>query len=715
MHESLFSPLWHRYSQQRPQLRSHVTVQPQQYRDQTWYLLINNTNGNHYRINDTAYQFIGRCNGHYSIQEVWDSLLEVLGDDAPTQDEVIHLLTELDQRDLLRYEVLPDIPGMFRRKQKKAKQQRLSFINPFAFRLPLWDPSKFLDRVGWLQKLIFNPITLVWWTIIVSMAILTATSHWNELSQHALNYMTTPHYLILAWLSFPFIKALHELGHGLAVRHWDGQVKETGITFFVLSPAPYVDASASSAFRSRFQRIIVSAMGMMVELLLAALALAIWFSTQPGLVHDLAFITMFICSVSSLLFNGNPLLRFDAYHILCDAFDLPNLAGRSRLYWTNLMKHLVLGKKNFIPLALAPGERKWLVAYAPLSITYAIALVSYIVLWLGTKSVVIGLLAALFALSSMIIKPLFTTIRSIVSATTIGSGRRRAKMVITSALLFVAILLCAIPVPFNTTAQGVIWVPELAYIRPITEGFIKEIRVSHDEQVEPNQILLVLEDPTLIAERDKLNNQLSGMHADQYSLIFQDPVRAASIGEQIEKVSAELLRTEERIKGLQVRSQIKGKLVMPHQYDLLGTFIQKGLVLGYVLNKDIIKVRAAIPEPAAALVRERLKSVQVRTADHVDQAIIASMVMDTPAVTRTLPSPAMGDRGGGRYVTDPADENGLTTTEPLVLIDLNLPSTALERVGARVNVRFDHGSEPIAMQVYRHLQQLFLRHFNPAD
>ena len=260
-----------------------------------------------------------------------------------------------------------------------------------------------------------------------------------------------------------------------------------------------------------------------------------------------------------------------------------------------------------------------------------------------------------------------------------------------------------------------IWVPELAYIRPITEGFIKEIRVSHDEQVEPNQILLVLEDPTLIAERDKLNNQLSGMHADQYSLIFQDPVRAASIGEQIEKVSAELLRTEERIKGLQVRSQIKGKLVMPHQYDLLGTFIQKGLVLGYVLNKDIIKVRAAIPEPAAALVRERLKSVQVRTADHVDQAIIASMVMDTPAVTRTLPSPAMGDRGGGRYVTDPADENGLTTTEPLVLIDLNLPSTALERVGARVNVRFDHGSEPIAMQVYRHLQQLFLRHFNPAD
>ncbi len=713
--ESLFSPLWHRYSQQRPQLRSHVTVQPQRYRDQIWYLLINDTKGSHYRINNIAYQFIGRCDGRYSIQEVWDCMLETLGDDAPTQDDVIRLLTELDQRDLIRYEVLPDIPGMFRRKQEKETRQLLAFINPLAFRLPLWDPSKFLERVAWLQKLIFNPVTFALWVIIVTAAILAAGSRWNELRQHASNYMMTPHYLFLAWLSFPFIKSLHELGHALAVHHWDGRVKETGITFFVLTPAPYVDASASSAFRSRSQRIIVGAMGMMVELLLAAFALVIWSSTQSGLVHDLAFITMFICSVSSLLFNGNPLLRFDAYYMLCDAFDLPNLAMRSRLYWANLIKGWVLGSQNTTPMTLASGEWKWLIAYAPLSIVYGLFIVSYIVIWVGTKSVILGLLVALFALFSMIIKPLFNTIRSIISAVAIGPQQRHAKMVIITVLLLIFVLLCVVPVPFNTTAQGVIWIPEQAQIRPITEGFIKKILVSHGEQVEPNQIIFVLEDPALIAEREKLNNQLTGMHADQYNLIFQDPVRAASIGEQIEKVNAELRHVEERISGLQVRSQVKGNLVMPHQDDLPGTFVERGSVLGYVLNKDIIKVRAAIPEPDAALVRERLKGIQVRTADHLDQVVVASLVMDTPAVTRTLPSPAMGDRGGGRYVTDPADEKGLTSVEPLVLIDLNLPSTALERVGGRANVRFDHGFEPIAMQVYRHLRQLFLRYFNPAE
>ncbi|MGZ8982717.1 MAG: PqqD family peptide modification chaperone [Methylotenera sp.] len=715
MRESLFSPLWHRYSQQRPQLRSHITVQPQRYRNQFWYLLINDTKGNHYRINDIAYQFVGRCDGRFSVQEIWESMLETLGDNAPTQGDVIRLLTELDQRDLIRYEVLPDIPGMFRRKLEKDNRQRLAFINPLAFRLPLWDPSKLLDRLGWLQKLTFNPITLALWIIIVTAATFAAASHWDELRQHASNYMATPHYLFLAWLSFPIIKSLHELGHALAVRHWDGQVKETGITFFVLTPAPYVDASASIAFRSRSQRIIVSAMGMMVELLLAAFALAIWFNTQLGLVHDLAFVTMFICSVSSLLFNGNPLLRFDAYYMLCDAIDLPNLAVRSRLFWTNLIKRLVLGPQNIIPMPLASGERKWLIAYAPLSFAYGIFIVSYIIIWLGAKSVVMGLLAALFALFSMVIKPLFTSIRGIITAAATGSYQRRAKMMITAVLLFTFMLLCEVPVPFNTTAQGVIWIPEQAQIRPITEGFIKEILARHGEQVEPNQIIFVLEDPTLIAERDKLNSQLTGLRADHYNLIFQDPVRAAGIGEKIENVSAELQRIEERISGLQVRSQAKGNLVMPHQNDLPGIFVQKGSVLGYVLDKDIIKVRAAIPEPDAALVRERLKGIQVRTADHPNHAITASMSMDTPAVTRTLPSPAMGDRGGGRYVTDPADENGLTTVEPLVLIDLNLPATSLERVGARANVRFDHGFEPIAVQLYRHLRQLFLQHFNPAD
>ncbi len=715
MRESLFSPLWHRYSQQRPQLRNHVTVQAQRYRDQTWYLLINDTNGSHYRINDVAYQFVGRCDGNYSVQAVWESMLESLGDDTPTQDEIIRLLGELEQRDLVRYEVMQDIPNMFRKKQEKSKRELHAFINPLAFKLSLWNPSKFLDKTGWLQKLIFNPVSLTLWCIIVAIALLNAASHWDALYKHATSFMSTPLYLFLAWLSFPFIKSLHELGHALAVRHWDGQVKDTGITFFVFTPAPFVDASASSAFRSRYQRIIVGAIGMMVELLLAAIALAIWLSTQSGVVHALAFVTMFVCSISALLFNGNPLLRFDAYYILCDVFDLPNLAIRSRLYWSNLFKRLVLGAKNTVAMSFAVGEKKWLCAYAPLSMLYGLTILSYIVFWLGSKSVILGLLVALFAVFSMLIKPLFGTIKSIVTATAIGSTRRRAQLIIAATSLTALALVFMLPVPYSTTAQGLIWLPEQARIRPQTEGFIEEMRVAHGEQVAPNQIIIVLSDPSLLAKRDNLLSQLSSLRVDQYHLLPQDAARANSMGELIEKAGAELTRVEQQISELEIRGQAAGQLVMPHQDDLLGTFVKQGTVLAYVLNKNMIKVRAALPEPAAALLHENLTGIEVRTADHLNQVLSANMSLDTPAVTRTLPSAALGDHGGGIYATDPADRDGLTALEPLVLIDLNLPSTALERVGARANVRFDHTNEPIATQVYRHLRQLFLRYFNPAD
>lgn len=712
--ESLFSPLWHRYSLQRPQLKTHVTVQPQRYRDQTWYLLINETNGNHFRINEVAYQFLGRCDGRFSVQEVWNSMLESLGDASPTQDELIRLLGELDQKDLIRYEAMPDVSGMFRRSLEKTKRERLAFINPLSFKLPMWNPSKFLDKTAWLQALIFNPITLIAWLIIVALALLAAASHWDELRDHASTYMSTPLYLFLAWISFPFIKTLHEFGHALAVRHWDGQVKETGVTFFVFTPAPYVDASASSAFRSQYQRIIVGAMGMMVELLIAAIALAIWFSTQSGLVHALAFVTLFVCGVTSLLFNGNPLVRFDAYHILCDAFDLPNLAMRSKAFWTNLINRLVLGAKNTIPMSFAAGEKKWLIAYAPMSLIYSLIIISYIIFWLGSKSFVAGLLIAIFALVSMLIKPIFNIIKGIIASTRIGAPRRRAKLIIGSSLLIAVGLIGFFPVPFNTTAQGVIWLPEEARIRPANAGFIQQILVKHNAPIAVNQVILVMSDPSLIAKRDNLKSQLSGMHVDQYNLMAQDINRATSLGEQIEKVGAELSRVEQQISALEVRSIVGGRLVMPHQADLLGTFVQQGAVLAYVLNANIIKVRAAIPEPAANLVRDHLIGVQVRTADHPEQILDANLSMDTPAVTRTLPSVAMGDHGGGIYATDPSDKNGLTTIDPLVLIDLNLPTTALERVGTRAIVRFDHGREPIAGQLYRHSRQLFLRYFNPA-
>jgi putative peptide zinc metalloprotease protein len=157
-----------------------------------------------------------------------------------------------------------------------------------------------------------------------------------------------------------------------------------------------------------------------------------------------------------------------------------------------------------------------------------------------------------------------------------------------------------------------------------------------------------------------------------------------------------------------------GTLVMPRQEDMPGAFAKRGSILGYVLDRGDIGVRAAVPEYDAALVRERTRGVEVRMAEDSRERVTAQLVREVPAATNQLPSAALGDRGGGPYVTDPADKDAMRTLEPVVLIDLKLPEKTLQRVGGRAWVRFDHGAEPLAGQWYRRLRQLFLQHFDPT-
>jgi putative peptide zinc metalloprotease protein len=715
MKDSLFSPLWHRLAERRVYLRPQVQVRHQQFRDQSWHLLMSSTNGRQYRINEFGYRFIGRCDGTRTVQEVWDSLLDSLGDAAPTQDEVIRLLAELDREELLLYDIAPDLPEMFRRKANRDQRRLQGFVNPLAFRIPIGNPSALLARLDRLAGLVFRPAVFWVWTIAVVCFGLVGAMHWPELRQHISNGLASPRHLFLAWLVFPCVKLMHELAHALAVRRWGGEVHEMGLTFFVMMPAPYVDASAASALRSRSARVIVSAAGMMVELAVATIALACWLTVQPGTVRDIALATMFVCSVSTLVFNANPLLRFDGYYILSDALDLPNLASRSRAWWLERLERLMEGTARARQVVPARGERKWLEMYAPMAALNGIVIAGVIVLWLGSVSTVLGIAAGLYAIISVGLRPLWGLVKRMLLDGARGHSRWRSGAILAVTGALICMLLFVLPMPFHTTAQGVVWVPEQAQVRPQTEGFIRGLPVRDGEQVEAGQILVVLDDPTLPPAREILLSRLTGLQTERFTALLSDPARVQNILKDLEQTAGELARTDERIALLQVRSEVAGTLVMPRQQDLQGGFARKGQVLGYVLDDQAPRVRAAVPEGDAVLVRERTRSVEARLAEAVGQAWHGTVVMDTPAATRELPSAALGDRGGGELATDPAEQHGLRTVEPVVLIDLRLPEVILRHIGERVWVRFDHGAMPLAEQSWRRLKLLFLRHFNPTD
>ena len=723
MSATLYSAQWYRIARLRPRLRAQVRARRQHWRGQRWYLLSDEATGRQHRLSEAAYQFIGRCDGQRSVQEVWSALLESRPDDAPTQDEVLALLGQLDESGLLQSERASDADVLQRRRSERLAQRRRSLLNPLAFRLPLGDPSAWLQRLDPLARWLWQPALAWLWLLGVLLAVWAAAAEWPALRAHAAQRLDSPGFLLLMWLLYPGIKALHELGHALALRRWGAEVREVGLGLILLTPAPYVDAGAAAAFPRRGQRVAVSAAGIAVELALAAGALLLWLHTQSGWVHDGALAVMLIGVTSTLFFNGNPLLRFDGYHMLCDAANLANLAGRSGAWWRALLQRRLLGVAGEPP-PHAPSERKWLVAYAPLSLAWRVGLTLALVDWLAATWIGLALAGLVYAFVALLLRPLQGWAREALQAAEPGAALARVRLRLGLVGLGALLLLCLLPLPQHRVVPAVAWLPEQAQLRNEVEGFVAELPLASGAPVRPGDVLLRLHNPQLQAERDRLAARLEGLTTEHYQQLLRDPAAALHLQLDLERSRAELARTDERLSQLTLRAQVAGRLELPQAADLPGRWLRQGERLGWVLSGGDLPLRAALPQADA--VRLRTLSVplsaplgaplsaplSVRLADDPGRIWPARLTGAVPAATRDLPSAVLGEAGGGPIPVAPAapGEPALQALQPVLLLDLTVPGLPVQRVGTRAWVRLELGYAPLAQQLYRQASQVFLQH-----
>jgi putative peptide zinc metalloprotease protein len=707
MESPLLHPHWYRIADLHPRLRGHVTIRRQVVRGQVWYVLSDPADGRHFRLNPSAYRFVGLCDGQRSVAEVWEHMNATLGEDAPTQGDLVDILARLADGELLQTEVLPDVDIMFENRSVRRDKQRWSQLNPLFFRIGLFDPSAYLTVFDpWLKRL-FGGAALALWLLAIVAAALAAAMHWPELAGHARERASSPGFLVLTWLIYPLVKGLHELGHALAIRRWGGEVRKVGVTLLVLMPIPWVDATASTSFRFRSHRLVVSAAGIMVELFLSALAFGAWLLLEPGTARDATLAVMLIAGVSTLFFNGNPLMRYDGYFILADAIDLPNLAPRSANHWTWLIKHRLLGLEAEAPI-LAPGERAWLLGYAPASLLYRAIVSLAIVHWLSGVSAALAAVAGLILAWTFFIGPGINLYRGIWRGSDDSLASRRARRLALVLGIGGTLALLALPLPFRVVADGVVWLPENARVRPETEGHVVEVLATDGQRVVAGQPLLALSDPDLLAERDRLFARMAQFQSEQYGILSREPERASNLAEEIESVQAALRLNETRQAQLVVRAGSAGQLVLPRPADLPGRYLERGTEVGYILaDGGPMRARVLLPQEDIALVRERLRDARVWLLES-SEALGARVERVQPAATLQLPSAALGDHGGGEIATDPTDKEGLTALDPVFVVDLVLPEASPRRVGGRVEARFDLGFEPVAARVWRRLRQMFL-------
>jgi putative peptide zinc metalloprotease protein len=480
----------------------------------------------------------------------------------------------------------------------------------------------------------------------------------------------------------------------------------------LLVPVPYVDASAANAFPDKYRRMLVDGVGIATELLLAAAGLAVFLATQPGWLNDTGFVVFLIGGVSTVLFNGNPLFKYDGYYLLADALDLPNLAQRSTRHVVWLLQRYVLRLDALPTPEDSRAERRWLLAYACAAFVYRLLVFAWMLVWAANYSLWLGVFLAAMLAWALLWKPARSAVEFLLYHPALDG--KRVRSLVASGLLVVLPLglIALLPLPDSSVAEGVVWLPEHARVRAGGDGFITDIYVADGQTVRVGQPLLALDDPDSNAQQRMLAARVAELEAEQNRAYADNPTRAQLLGDPLQQARAELALVQREISQRVVRSQSNGRFAMPREADMRGRFVHKGEVLAHVLSPSQVVVRVAVGAADVALIRSDTEAIRVRLADAPAHDWRATLLREVPAGGTKLPSAALGDRGGGARVTDPADADGLTTLEPFFLFDLRLPGADLERIGTRARARFAFGYAPLLTQWTRRLRQVFLAPVN---
>jgi putative peptide zinc metalloprotease protein len=732
-----FSESWYRVSTLRARLRSSAQISRQFYRGERWYVVRDPAGNQFHRLSDAAYRFIGLLDGSRTIEQAWEICGGQLADDAPTQPEIIQILSHLYSANLIEADITPDATVLLRRHKQLTKRKMQNRLMNILFpRIPLWDPDSFLVRWMPLVKKLFSKIGAIIWLIVIFSAIATIAPHWTELKAAASNAVNPSNWFYL-WAVFVLIKLIHELGHAFSCRRFGGECHELGIMFLVFIPTPYVDASSAWAFPSRWQRMFVGAAGMIVELFVASLLAFFWVSVgdKTSLPAVLAYNAMLIASVSTLIFNANPLLRYDGYYILSDFLEIPNLRQKSTEYAMGLIKRHVFGVKANQPLPPVP-QRFWLFFYAVASSIYRVFVGFVIILVVAYKIPVLGVLMAIGGVATWAIVPIFKLVKYLMLEPELHRKRGRAALFCAAVATIVIVSVGMIRFWVDIDAQGIVEPDRHEVVHMKVQGFVTEI-VAHDGQT------LHKDDPILICQDRELEALAQRLHAEMRSLQTQEQL--ASVVDQAQKkivhaavgaVQEQLTDTQQKLDDLTIRAPIDGVLIAPRLQEMAGAFIPRGQEIATVAAVDNLLIRALVQQEDAQLLHDdttRLlasgpgqgatDAVQVQFAGDIKLrgAVPATIEAIINSSQDTVPHPSLTHVGGGDTAVDPTDPKG---EHPLVKqfeVRVRVANPASAQfptgqyyAGQRAYVRFRVEKKTLLWQWTRKFLQLLQSHENDS-
>ncbi len=698
--------------QQKPKMRPDAAITEQTFRGRTYYVLKDPVSLQFYRVRETEREIIDLLDGEHTLGEIEEHLQRKFGAEAPSFRELARFVLMLRHANLTVAEESEDLSWSVKRAREKRiarlKQKWASFM---YLTIPIVDPERFLNAALPYVRWAFTKTFFFVWLITVGVGAFLMAYNFRALAQRA-NGVLAPGNLIWLYVSFVVIKMFHEFGHAFAAKVRGGEVHRMGILFLIFTPCFYVDATPVWEFKDKWSKVIVGCAGMMVELFLATFALIAWLNVEPGVLRTLLFNAVFIASVSTLLFNGNPLLRYDAYYILSDVLEIPNLRQRSTQYLMYLMRRYLIGER-LPPSTDPPDERAWFVVYGVVATCYRFFIMVMIILFVASKLFFVGMAMAVVIAVLWVVTPIVKLIKYIFFDPNTRPVRARAATVFFCGLFFAGVVLGGVPFPNAFRAPCALEPHEMDFLRAAEPGFVDQIFVRDGDTVKKGQVLAVLRNEQLDFDIQAQRYLIAQAQARLRHLETRHQASAQAIAYQLSMMIQDLKDLEDRKAKLTFRAPFDGQVVAPDLERVRGRFLQEGEALFVVACLDQFRVTAVVDTADIDALRDAQKvKVRIKFRTSPGRVCTGRIERLCPTSTHEPPPSGLADAAGGPVLLDRQAGPRARTLFPWYRVDIVLNADEpAPRMGATGAVRFVVGVKPLGAQLWLRFRRLLHRRF----
>jgi len=604
----------------RLRLRPDLGIAPQKYEGRTYWVVKDPVSMRYYRFKEQEHFLLQFMDGGHTLDEAQKEYEKRFRPERLKLEDLEHFAQQLLTAGLAQNESPRAGKQLFDRRKKRVRSEWLQALtNILYIKIPIFDPDRLLTRMmpwfGWVFS--------AWFLALAHLYFLSALFfvglHFEVFRDRLPRYQDffTFGNLGWMWLALGIVKVIHEFGHGLSCRKYGGEVHEMGALFLCLSPCLYCNVSDAWTLPSKWKRIVISYAGIYIELGIAATATFVWWYTPSHpFINNLALCLMVVCSVSTVVFNANPLMRYDGYYVAADALEIPNLRDRSNRFLKNSVLEHCLGVEVQPEAYMATWRKVLFVLYAVISYIYRWVVTYSILIFMATflkpyKLEVVSKMLALAALGSMIGWPLWRLGKNLHRRGRLPDMKTGRAVASGLVVAVIVVAFFTVPLPVSRVRQTALVQLQDQAETPVLlreDGRLERLHVSDGQLVHKDDILAVLRNRELERKRDEAETQYEiyrsqcgelERHLSSEPSKNLDPRRLALALKQAESqrdtYKAQKDVFEKQIETLTLRAPRDGWVINPPHIDEVGKYFDHQQPAAFCTIGDPDRLRVLVP------------------------------------------------------------------------------------------------------------------------